>query len=509
MGRLGLGSLTDEAYQKCRRTYRLQDRELLPALRFNAIMASFIQPLFAMRTHLLLGLIASSLLVPFNAQASENPLDGYSGYTNSYFLPFVNSTGFGPGTGGDVQVDMNIGGIANGDTLTGGKDLPNITVDTGSRGLFFDYTRLSSVITNFSIGPNCWLGTNDLTSSQKVYTGYYVTTSVNFAVTDQNSNRTIATAYIPVLDVTTLGCQSNGSATYPSPVASGTLTLVGGGTLSFTNKSFTLTGNEEVSYTNSNNHGLLPTVDNFGIGIGPGTNGGSISGPIGNNTNQIYNALLNLTNMNKSPTNGGLVAGYVLKNNGIQLGLTQSTTNFAYTKLQTNGFTSTNSVPDWSLPTGEIVANGVTNGPAKVLMDTGIGYSFLSIDVVNGWHHHDSNTLSINLLNSAGAVGYNFSTDSNDSNADPSNLVAPNLVTNNGSSDLYINTGRNVFNAFDQLYDGQNGYMGLITNGLVTNDVSFAPGYYPSPVPEPSTYALLGLGILLTLGALRNRTRTN
>jgi hypothetical protein len=126
--------------------------------------------------------------------------------------------------------------------------------------------------------------------------------------------------------------------------------------------------------------------------------------------------------------------------------------------------------------------------------------------------------LGVQLLNSGGAVGYNITTNS-------SNLLNPQVQGTNGNvslfpplggnfsenqppeSDYFFNTGRNVLNAFDFLYDGQNGYVGLITNGLVaTNqDLAFTPGFYPNPIPEPSSVALVGISALGMLVVLRRK----
>ena len=75
----------------------------------------------------------------------------------------------------------------------------------------------------------------------------------------------------------------------------------------------------------------------------------------------------------------------------------------------------------------------------------------------------------------------------------------------------FFNTGRNVLNAFDFLYDGQNGFVGLTTNGLVgTNaDLSFTAAYYPNPVPEPSTWGLVGVGAASLLMVLRRKKKAS
>jgi len=227
--------------------------------------------------------------------------------------------------------------------------------------------------------------------------------------------------------------------------------------------------------------------------------GNTTTGPVGNNTNQIYNALLNISPMTNGSSN--MVSGYIIEQNKIQLGLTASTTNFAYTQLQPTGLTSTNSVPDWKPSQGQVVVNGVTSGPGEVILDTGIGYSFAGLTNPSGWNGGSSNALSINLLNSAGAVGYSFNVDSN--KVTDATLAGPTSVSNYVSaSTTFYNSGRNVFNAFDMLYDGQNGYMGLITNtyGATNSNVTFQSGFYPSAVPEPSTAGLCLMGFMGLLG---------
>jgi hypothetical protein len=130
-----------------------------------------------------------------HAQISENPLDGYSGYTDSYSLDYVNGTGFGPDNTSDVQVKLNIGGTATSGATNidaiGGVTLSSIDVDTGSRGLFVSADTLG---TNGATNSSSYAGTIDLTSSKRVYTGYYTPTTVNFNVTDQSGNNTIATS---------------------------------------------------------------------------------------------------------------------------------------------------------------------------------------------------------------------------------------------------------------------------------------------------------------------------
>ena len=258
-------------------------------------------------------------------------------------------------------------------------------------------------------------------------------------------------------------------------------------------------------------------MENFGVGFDRTGNG---TAPLSNNTNQIYNAFLNLATMR----NGSMEAGYILKTNGVQLGLTETTTNFAYTQLLPTGLTndpSLHTTPDWQAPTGQVVYNGQTNPTGQVVIDIGIGSSILTLPTMTNGNLSNP-PLSINLINSGGAVGYNITTNSDNLlnpqfDKDSSNNVQlfPPLAGNysenqSPSNNYFFNTGRDVLNGFDFLYDGQNGYVGLITNGLAdgNSNVSFTSGFYPNPVPEPSTWSLvasaIGSLILLTLHR-RNR----
>lgn len=435
---------------------------------------------FMKNTILALALVAVRAVSSLQAQTA-NPFDGYSEYTNCFFLDYSKGS-FRSTDDGDVFVDINFGGITHGGETNlsqiGGVTIHNIQVDTGSRGLYVTADLVSNVLTT---NASSWSGTNYLSSSKRLFIGHYIKTAVNFQVTDQNSNPTIATADIPVLVVDTLASQVGGSPSYTMKNSQGKVTLTDGRKKAYSGGKLILTGGEAVSYSNNTN---LGSGWNFGVGFGPDTNKTTPSGPVGDNTNQIYNAFINLTTMNQSPTNGGMVPGYILETTRIQLGLTESTTGFAYTDLQPSGYSSTNSVPDWRLSSGEVVANGVTNGPVTLLMDAGIGYAFLSTEILDGWIHHHNNSLSVNLVNSLGRVGYNFKTDSNDKNAQPNNIIAPANVTDNGSkSALFMNTGRHVFYGFDMLYDAQNGYIGVITNsfGATNPNIFFASGLYPAP----------------------------
>ena len=123
------------------------------------------------------------------------------------------------------------------------------------------------------------------------------------------------------------------------------------------------------------------------------------------------------------------------------------------------------------------------------------------------------NPLLVNLLNSEGAVSYMI-------NGEEGNYLDPTSVSwfaplpgefsenHPPMQAQFFNTGRNVINAFDFLYHGLNGYVGLKPNGLdiPSANIQFTPGFYPNPVPEP-TVATLVLGALAA-GLLGGRTRS-
>lgn len=434
--------------------------------------------------------------------------DPFSGYTNthSYFLPYKTGS-FTPENSGDVTVSFTL------PYSVGTKTNFTMNVDTGSRGCFTSEDALGGGFTN----ANSFKGLINLSSSGRVYNGYWTPTTMIFDVTDLTTSlaRKVISS-VAILSVQSLTCDTNhSSASFSiksSAPSGGFLNLDGGGTLAYTDWSFSLTYGQSVSY--ASNPGLLEDVSNFGVGfyLGGATNS-TTTGPIANNKNQIYNPLINLTEQN-------LAAGYIIKTNGIQLGLATNVSGFAYTYLNPTGLTSTNSVPDWQTPMGTTVINGTTNIPGSIVIDSGIGDAYIS---ASGLVDTPTN-LTVQLMNSGGAtnggVGYHIDM-TGSSSLNPSSIGRAPPATNGifsqnqspyGTS--YFNTGRNVLNAFDMLYDPVNGYMGLLTNdygsSLVSDGTVFfaaQAGGYASPIPEPSTYALLLLSGAASLYALKGRKR--
>jgi hypothetical protein len=440
-----------------------------------------------------LSLVFSGVFAVYSlhAQVYEDPFHGYTQYTNSdssFYMPYANSTSFG--TGSDVQIAVNIVGIK---TL-------NVTMDTGSRGFYADSTTLGS---SFQTNTGSFYGEEGLSSSGKASEGYWTPTTVSFTMYTSNNVATNISEIIPILDVQDVKATKD-NVDVTMNTATGIANVVGTNGVAFTtnysNNTVTLSYGQKMYFSNN----ALVGGANFGIGFdlnGQGT------GPITNNFNQIYNPLLGFSSM----TNGTMVAGYVVQKNGIQIGLAATNTGFAYTQLNPTGLTTTNSVPDWQTPTGQVVYNGVTNGPGSVVLDSGIGYAYFTAPgYTNGALSNPA--MTVQLINSGTNVSYNITSDTSNvlnpsfdnSNAkDYSNNVFLSPPGTNGiySQNMapygsqYFNSGRNVFNAFDMLYDASNGYIGLITN-TVNPNVTFNAGFYPSAVPEPSAYALFGLGAL-------------
>jgi len=436
----------------------------------------------------------------------DNPYDGYSS-TNAYFLEYVPGTSFAPGVTGDVQVSVKIAGVSH-----------IFNVDTGSRGLYTANTELGGNFTNPASLPGAYQGQIQLDSSGRFSSGYWVPTTLSFDVINLSTNATTTvTSTVNILAVTTLSAQMNRTATF-GVSSNSSVNLDGGGTVQ---PYLTINGtwevaltqnatvNQQISYAN-NTPGLINPVSNFGIGFDlSGAPGGT--GPIGNNENQIYNPLINVAGMGG---NGTLVAGYIIKTNGIQLGLTGNETGYGYTTLNPTGFTSNNSQPDWQTPMGQTTLNGTVtpNGPGSVVMDSGISQAYISAPDLTG--NETITGVSVSLMNSGGAAGYNINLN------DPTNLLNPSAIdisdpTTDGIysqnqlpyQSNFFNTGRNVFSAFNMLYDAQNGYMGVLPNsyGLTLEQQGIVfftaqAGGFPNPIPEGNPAVMVLMGLLLLPG---------
>jgi hypothetical protein len=179
---------------------------------------------------------------------------------------------------------------------------------------------------------------------------------------------------------------------------------------------------------------------------------------------------------------GLMRAGYILTPRGVQLGLTAanianvgkaglSVSDFAFQKLLPTGLKQVHgSPPDWQAPTGSVSLNATAYPVGQAVLDTGIEDMLLSLPAHPSFGNLTDGTVDVSLLNLNGAVGYGFSV------ADAHDPLTPATVTwsplqpgrwsENKMSNAFVNTGVRALNAFNFLYDGTGGYVGLQLNGV-------------------------------------------
>jgi hypothetical protein len=429
--------------------------------------------------------------------STDNPLTGYADYSEHYVIPYANNPGFGTSTPLDPSIALSI----DGRQLT-------LPLDTGSRALYVSQDLLPSNIlqTASSTTP----GYVYLNSSNRLFIGQWINETVTFANSTYYVNGVAtagpaAQALTRLLVVTAVGASTTpapgdsvAETTFNTVTSSGTVTITNGTnveTVSITPDGaggrITIPGGYYATY--ADNPGILVSSDNFGVGFdrtGQGTY------PNNNNYNQQYNAFLNITQMQQ----GSMDAGYILTQNGVQLGLDSTVSGYAYTNLTPTGLAQVaDSPPDWQAPTGTVNYDSQTSQTGQVVIDIGISYGILTLPGYTSQSSF-SGTMDVNLINSGGAVGYQI-------NSSGSNLLNPttgvttpditffNPLAGNFSENIppastqFFNTGRNVLNAFNFLYDGSNGYLGLIPNTdnpPVSADIAFTAGYYPNPLTQPA-----------------------
>ena len=416
------------------------------------------------------------------APNSADPLNGYKGYTAAYTLPYSNSPGFGAANPKDPAVNLIIG-------KTPIKDMP---LDTGSRALYVSTDALPG------LKPTGPVGHVYLNSSARIFGGTFSTEKVTFpdAVASGGASAKAA-ATLPVLVVQYLEAsttpppgQTVAKTTFGTIPSSGTVKLAGGGTVPIESEPsgggfITLLGGQRVNY--ADNPGILGTVMNFGVGFDR-TGLGTV--PIGNQYNQQYNAFLNLEDM----VQGKMRAGYVLEQDHVKLGLTTDTKGYAYTNLLPTGLRQVaGSPPDWQAPTGTLKYKGITYATGQLVVDIGIPSSILTLP-----GQPTSGTATpgpvVNLINSGGAVSYTINRDSSNI-LNPSTIAYfPPLAGSFSENQLmaqnqFFNTGRHVLNAFNFLYDGTAGYVGLQPNGnsVPSARITFTAGFYPTTELTPQT----------------------
>jgi len=194
--------------------------------------------------------------------------------------------------------------------------------------------------------------------------------------------------------------------------------------------------------------------------------------------------------------------------------LTNTTTGFAYTNLVPTGLSQVpGSPPDWQEPMGTLVYDNVTYPAGQLVLDIGIPHGIITLP---GQPQTGSNVtlpFTVNLINSAGAVSYQINNNSdnilNPAASSESPAIAwfaplPGNFSENQPpyQDQLFNTGRNVLNAFNLVYDATNGFLGVKPNGVSvpSANISFTPGFYPNPItpiPPFITFGPLNQGVVV------------
>jgi hypothetical protein len=436
-------------------------------------------------------LLAGNLGI-LRAQAPAlNPLSGYTGFQQQYSIPYSNTPGYGAASPSASTVAISILGTTH-----------DIILDTGSRGLYVSANMLPSGYTPTGVAGDLYLS-----SSKRFFQGTWADLTISFPQANAVGGVTgAAQSTLPVLVAQSITAQG-GPATFQTQIASGNVTLTNSALVPFSGGTLTLQPGQIAAY--ADNIGILGTASNFGVGIDPS---GTSTTP--NNTNQYnqqYNAFLNLDQMKA----GTMRAGYTLGQSGVHVGLTESTTGFAYTNLIPTGLAQVpGSPPDWQIATGAVVYGGNTSATGRILVDIGIGNAYLTLP--EGTSGNVTGNYNVNLLNSDGAVSFEVNDDSD-------NILQPSISSETGwrtewtaydqsSSNpfsesqppygtQFLNTGRNVINGFDLVYDGTGGLFGLKPNSSVPSAImTFAAGYYPSPIPEPSAGILAAVSAVIMLG---------
>jgi subtilase-type serine protease len=201
--------------------------------------------------------------------------------------------------------------------------------------------------------------------------------------------------------------------------------------------------------------------------------------------NQNYNAMLNLAAMQS----GQMVSGYILTPAAVVLGLTPANTapvlpsgsnTYAFEKLIPTGQPQIPpSPPDWQVATGSVDLNGTAYATGEGVLDIGIDDMLLTLPGFPTTGNLGSgNDLDVALLGlPIGTVGYTFSVGDTTNPLGPTSVqwsgLQPGAFSEGQTYVTLVNTGRDVMNAFNVLYDASNGYLGLQLNTLSAGSSAF------------------------------------
>lgn len=392
----------------------------------------------------MLGLILALLgLSGLRAEEFAFKFNLYDRFNESYLVPYAAPVAFGePGLTADLTMNATIGG-----------QTVRFQLDTGSRGIAVSRDLLPP---NFPKGGRA--GHVFYWSSGNRLNGHWIDTRVIFPdAREPRSGRPAAvTATLPILVVDTETCVAAPKGeVFPNHCADPGTTKT------------------------------ATAVTMMGIGFDR-TGHGDV--PNNNRWNQQFNPFLNLDAMKR----GEVRAGYILTPQGVHLGLTTANTqkastpgepvsDFAYQKLLPTGLKQVpGSPPDWQAPTGSVRLNGQSYPVGQAVVDTGIDDLLLSLPGEPKSGVLTAGQLGVSLLDSDGRVGYGFGVSQASDPLTPASVtwspIQPGRWSENRRSASFVNTGVRALNAFNFLYDGSGGYVGLQRNGLgAPGDVVHSP----------------------------------
>jgi len=393
----------------------------------------------------------------------------YSGFTQSYQVAYDNNVGFGS----DQPLQMpQLTVQAFGQTF-------HPQMDTGSRGLRITQNLLppnvAGNLTGFEGYIFYW-------SSGRAFKGLWTTTNVIFPDAQAQGGAPLpAQATVPVLVQTQEICYGGDA---PNTCGSPSVT---------------------------NTTGPNDPKDVF-LGVGfDRTGDGDV--PEDNSHNQDYNPLINLDAMRSGTMN----AGYILTPQGVRIGLTKANTGpsgsyFSLAQLVPTGLAQVpQSPPDWQTALGFAATNatpptGTAAGKntsvyaiGEAVVDTGIGNALLTLTGFNTKGSVTVGDVFVNLLGFPNnLLSYTYRADETSVQG---NRLAPTSTTlsprqtgrfsQTTSTQNFVNTGRQVLNGFNYLYDALNGYVGLQLNTVTAQSQAFNfPSIYANGVMKlPADYS--------------------
>ena len=392
-------------------------------------------------------LLALCAGVQASAQSVNNMYSGYDSVT----VPFETPFSFGDQTtaGKPPKINMQIG-----DYPSGGNPNPihPFSLDTGSVGITVSTSRPGAALAN---GQYFKPGTNDILVYSNVSTYYSSSTLTetgsayltNVGIFDPASNL-MATARVLVLAVTQESCTIMSADCKSSMSAS-------------------CAGVSPCDYPKF--------IAYSGVGFRAGM-------AFAQATTDMLNPFTSLVSIAGVP-NAKLRQGYVMTSTGVTLGLSSAATqNFAFIKLGNDSTVLQPNNVTWGHPTGALTINGVT-GYAQILVDTGVGTMYLTPAPgviysdgkgADGLPASSKITIAIPGMSSAFGMAYDFTTGSQTNPLAPTSYY---VTTKDGTvADAFVNTGRNVYQGYNYLYDADGGYVGFSWNGLLSSQFEqFAP----------------------------------